>query len=259
MVPPLKIIVVILILVFLSACPARSRQSQVDREHQLAAIIDLGLVALKTGDYAKALVSFNEANRLSPNNPDVLHHIGRTYFQLGEFEKAIEYYNTALALDPTKTDIHNNLGILYMSIKDFDKAKMEFQYCIDDHTYGNSDMSRYNMGLLEESQGRMDLAKNYYQQLISSDSVLIQMAYYRMGFLYSKEQDYRTSLDYLSLAVRMNPDYTDAYFLMGEVLEKLGNNDEAAEAYGRCVTLEPNSMRGIEAQRRVRAIMHEYK
>jgi Tfp pilus assembly protein PilF len=203
--------------------------------------------------------TFNEADRISPNNADIKHHIGRTYYQLDNPIKAIELYLESLALDPTKTDVHNNLGIVYMTQREYEKARREFQYCIEDITYGNAEMSRYNMGLLEENLNNPDKAVPYYMHVISSGGNMAPSAYYRMAYMAFKKADYRSSVDYLTAAVRLNSEYPDAFFLMGESFEKLGFEDEAAEAYGRCVTLDSTSIRGIEAQKRIRAIMHEYK
>jgi Tfp pilus assembly protein PilF len=236
------------------------RNQPQDAERHLQAVIDVGLVAIRTGDYAKALQSLTEADRLSPQNADVKHHLGRAYYQLGDMDKAVDYYNQALAIDPTKTDIHNNLGLVYLNRKEYDQAREQFQICINDLTYSNAGMSRYNMGLLEESTGNRDKAATYYHQIISSagQTPAATPAYYRLAYIEFQKGDYRASVDYLTAAVRLNPDYADAFFLLGESYEKMDLSDEAAEAYGRCVVLDPVSMRGVEAQKRVRNIMKEY-
>jgi Tfp pilus assembly protein PilF len=191
----------------------------------------------------------------------VKHHLGRTYYHLNDMDRAIEYYNRALELDPSKTDVHNNLGLVYMNLKDYDKARAEFQACIDDLTYSNSNMARFNMGLLEETGGDSDKAAAFYHQIVSSagQTPAAGPAYYRLAFLDFQKGGYREAVDYLNAAVRHNSEFADAFFLLGESYEKLGMPDEAAEAYGRCVVIDPSSLRGVEAQKRVRAIMKDYK
>ncbi|MDR1037078.1 MAG: tetratricopeptide repeat protein [Deltaproteobacteria bacterium] len=263
---PLKTCLALLIaasLAWVSGCGGGARGTRNPQEASAAhiqAVINVGLVAIRTGDFAKALQSLQEADRLSPNNPDVKHHLGRTYYQLNNTERAIALYEEALALDSSKTDVHNNLGLAYMSLKDYDKARAEFQICIDDLTYSNANMSRFNMGLLEEAQDHPDKAAEFYHQIIaySGQTPASAPAYYRLAYLDYKQEKYREAVDFLTAAVRQNQEFADAYFLLGECYEKLSMEDEAAEAYGRCVVIDPSSIRGVEAQRRVRNIMRDY-
>ncbi|MDR1081137.1 MAG: tetratricopeptide repeat protein [Deltaproteobacteria bacterium] len=237
------------------------RSAQEASEAHIQAVINVGLVAIRTGDYAKALQSLQEADRLSPNNADVKHHLGRTYYQLADMDRAITFYNESLAIDPSKTDVHNNLGLAYMEQKEYDKARTEFQKCLDDLTYSNANMSRFNMGRLEEAQEHPDKAAEFYQRIIASapNSPAAGPAYYRLAFLEYQKGGYREAVDYLTAAVRQSPEFADAFFLLGECYEKLNLNDEAAEAYGRCVVIDSTSIRGVEAQKRVRSIMRDYR
>ncbi|MDR1312170.1 MAG: tetratricopeptide repeat protein [Deltaproteobacteria bacterium] len=264
---PLKYCLALLLAVCITgaaACGAGPRGSrrgaQATSESHIQAIINVGLVAIRTGDYAKALQTLQEAERLAPANADVKHHLGRTFYQLNDMDKAVGFYLEALALDPTKTDIHNNLGLAYLNKKEYDKARAEFQVCIDDLTYSNANMSRYNMGLLEEASGAPDKAADQYHQIIASagQTPAAGPAYYRLAYLDYQKALFREAVDYLTAAVRQNQDFADAFFLLGECYEKLGMKDEAAEAYGRCVVIDASSLRGVEAQKRVRNIMKDY-
>jgi TolA-binding protein len=80
-------------------------------------------------------------------------------------------------------------------------------------------------------------------------------AYFRLGLLAVKAEDYRGAVDYFLTAVRLYPKYADAFYILAETYEKLNLKDEAAEAYGQVITLNPNSSRAIEAQTRVRRLL----
>jgi superkiller protein 3 len=216
------------------------------------------MVAMQTGYYPQALQALGEADRLSPNNADVKHNLGKVYYHLNERAKAIEFYQRALSLDPSKTEVHNSLGVAYMADKEYEKAREEFQLCLDDLTYTDAAMSRLNMGLLEENMNRPEAAIPYYQRLVASNDKISPSAYFRLGRIAYNKQEYRQAVDYLTPAVRLSPEYADAFFLLGRSYEELGYLDEAAENYGRCVVLDPNSAMGIDAQKRVRNIMKDY-
>jgi Tfp pilus assembly protein PilF len=246
----------------LAGCPQGRRQANpgYDKDRHIAALIEVGQVAIRTGDYAKALVALGEAEKLSPNNADTKHYIGRAYYLLKNNEKALDYYNQALAIDPGKTDVHNNLGILYLESEQYDKAREEFEYCVADLTYANSNRARFNLGLLEEAMGNPDNAIPYYQEIASSSDLSTSPdAYFRLAYIAYHKNDWRHAVDLLHIAVRQAPEYPDAYFLLGEAYEKLNFLEEAAESYGRAVQLDSTSARGVEAQRRIRAIMSDYQ
>ncbi|MDR1166295.1 MAG: tetratricopeptide repeat protein [Deltaproteobacteria bacterium] len=256
-------LLVLVALLFLAGCPqggGRGANPAYDKDRHLAALIEVGQVAIRTGDFARALVSLGEAEKLAPNNADVKHYIGRTYYLLKNPEKALEYYRVALTLDPAKTDVHNNLGIVYLEAKEFELARAEFAYCVADLTYGNANKARYNLGLLEETMGRPELAIPYYQDIIgSTDLSTSPDAYFRLAYIAYQRGDNRQAVDYLTVAVRQSPEFAEAFFLLGESFEKLGFKEDAAEAFGRAVQIDPTSIRGVEAQKRVRAIMADYQ
>ncbi|MDR2353136.1 MAG: tetratricopeptide repeat protein [Deltaproteobacteria bacterium] len=256
----LRLWLLALVVTLLAACAPSRPQPNYDPVRRLNAVIDVGLVAIQTGDYSKALVTLREAEKMAPNNADIKHYIGRVYYLLDDTETAINFYNQALAMDPTKTEIHNNLGIIYMEAKEYDKARAEFQLCIDDLTYGNPNKARYNMGLLEENQGQPDKAIPYYERIIYfNDADNSDAAYYRLAYIAYNKGNFALTVDYLTMAVRLDPEYADAFFLLGETYEKLNRREEAAESYGRAVEIDSSSLRGIEAQRRIREIMSDYQ
>jgi tetratricopeptide (TPR) repeat protein len=221
-------------------------------------LIELGMVAIQTGYYPQALQALQEAERIAPSNAEVKHNLGKVYYHLNERAKAIEFYQKALALDPGLTDVHNSLGVAYMANKDYDKARGEFQHCLNDLAYTDAAMSRLNMGLLEENMNNPEGAIPHYQRLIANNEKISPSAYFRLGRIAYNKGDFRQAVDYLTPAVRQSPEYAEAFFLLGRSYEDMGYFDEAAENYGRCVVLEPNSALGIEAQKRVRNIMSDY-
>jgi tetratricopeptide (TPR) repeat protein len=147
---------------------------------------------------------------------------------------------------------------LFLELKDYPAARAQFQFCVDDLTYASAPLARFNMGLLEEAEGNYGAASEIYQRLIASGE---QSAtpYFRLAYLAYRDGDYQRAADLLDAAVRRDPDYAEAHFLMGETYEKLNRGEDAAVAYGKAVTLDPQSLRGIEAQRRVREIMKDYR
>jgi tetratricopeptide (TPR) repeat protein len=74
---------------------------------------NLGLIYRQAGKLAEAAAEFEQAVRLSPQQPLYFNELGVTQRQRGEFDKARDAYEKALALDPNYAAAHLNLGILY--------------------------------------------------------------------------------------------------------------------------------------------------
>jgi superkiller protein 3 len=159
-----------------------------------------------------------------------------------------------LSLDPSKTDIHNNLGLVYMDQQQYDLAKREFETCLGDPTYGRPWLPQFNLGVIEQLQGRGQEAEAVYQKLLAV-SPQYPPPYFMLGQIYFDGGDTQKAVDYLLSAVRLDPSYSDAFFLLGQAYEKVGKKDEAAEAFGQVVVLSPNTPKAIEAQRRARQVL----
>ncbi|MDR2340198.1 MAG: tetratricopeptide repeat protein [Deltaproteobacteria bacterium] len=251
----------VLLLLLATGCPKGAKSPGgpgYDKDRHAAAVLELGIVAMNTGNYATALTSLQEAEKMDPKNAVTKQYMGRTYYRMKEYEKAQANYEAALALNPALTDVHNDLGLLFIDLKEYAKAREQFTICINDLTYKDSSLARFNLALVEEAEGNTAAASEIYQRLIASGEQS-SVPYFRLAYLAFKEGDYTHAADLLNAAVRLQPDNAEAYFLLGESYEKMGMKDEAAEAYGRAVGIDPQSLRGIEAQRRVREIMKDYK
>jgi Tfp pilus assembly protein PilF len=223
------------------------------KDNRLSAHLKMGAAYLEVGNWNSALAELSKADLLEPNNIEVNTYLGQTYYFRGDYPQAIERFKKVLSLDPTKTEMHNNLGLIYLKQRHFAEARQEFELCIKDPTYSNTHQAEFNLGLLEESEGRLDLAEEIYRKVINSNKM--PEAYFRMGQLAFNRQDYQIALDYLLPALRLKPNYADAFFTVAMSYERLGRVDEAAEAYGQVVNLIPNTSLAIEAQGRARRLL----
>ncbi|CAD8114220.1 unnamed protein product [Paramecium primaurelia] len=75
------------------------------------------------GQKEKALLDYNMAIRLNPNDAEVFINRGNLFYQQGEKEKAIQDYNKALVLQPDQPLCLTNLGILILKANNLIKQK----------------------------------------------------------------------------------------------------------------------------------------
>jgi Tfp pilus assembly protein PilF len=253
----MRLFVISLFLVgFLGCAPSQSGSElrMGTPEQQMEASINLGRVLLMQNDIAGALTGLAKAERIDPNNVEVLTYTGLAFYSRRDFDKAIDYYLRAINLDPAKTDIHNNLGLVYMEQGKYDQAISEFENCLRDPTYARPWLPQFNLASVAQAQGKLADAEEMYNKLLAL-SPQYAPPYYRLGGIYYDRGENEKAIDYLSSAVKLDPSYADAYYLLAQAYEKAGKKDDAAEAYGQVVVLSPNTPRAIEAQRKARQVL----
>jgi tetratricopeptide (TPR) repeat protein len=93
--------------------PDRPYLQSLSRAEMMAVFLkSLGAAYARKGRDGEALGIYAEAERLSPDLPDVPYNLGVSLQRLGRSGEAIEKYRKALAIDPDMASARDNLGIL---------------------------------------------------------------------------------------------------------------------------------------------------
>jgi len=69
-----------------------------------------GLELAQRGQYETARQRFIKADKIDPNNPDILNQIGITWYARADYERAETYYRQAIATDVSSTVAQYNLA-----------------------------------------------------------------------------------------------------------------------------------------------------
>jgi tetratricopeptide (TPR) repeat protein len=91
----------------------------------------LGFVRSSERKWEEAHAHLKEANRLKPNNPEILRCLGWVLFNMGQRPQGIVTLERALNLDNDSTLTLCDLGVAYLDIKNFSKAKALFLRALD--------------------------------------------------------------------------------------------------------------------------------
>lgn len=86
---------------------------------------ELGVKALKAGDYERALTELQKVVRTEPRNADAWNYIGFSHRRLKQFEQSLAAYQKALAIDPDHRGANEYLGELYLMTGQPDKARQQ--------------------------------------------------------------------------------------------------------------------------------------
>jgi tetratricopeptide (TPR) repeat protein len=144
----------------------------------------------------------------------------RAFGQTAYWKNSETLWNHALAVTGGNDVAHNNLGFLFLRRGELDKAILEFQTALDIRS--RNTQSHYSLG-----------------------AALIQS---NLGNALARNQHWDVAIDHLQEAVRLRPDYADAYFNLGSVLFQQGKIDQAIAEWQKTLAINP---RDSEAHRNV--------
>lgn len=87
----------------------------------------LGIVYRENGDYEAAEREFREAERLSPQNGQVLLELGKFFLTRGDLEQARARLEKAVQYMPNAPAVHYQLGLLYRRLGQEEKAEQHLK------------------------------------------------------------------------------------------------------------------------------------
>ena len=173
---------------------------------------NLGVILMSSGREAEAAGHFQEAVRLTPDDPDYRVNLGLALAQLpGRTGDAVAEYRTALRISPDLPTAHVNLGLSLAS----------------------------EPGHLQEAIEEYRKAIAVYRSKPRGDADMWQ-AHFDLGLALAQAPgEEAEAIAELQTAVRMKPDSALAHFQLGNALQKIGRLAEAIAEYKESVELDP--------------------
>ena len=176
--------------------------------------VSLGKLYRRQGRMAEALVAFREANERRPQDPFLVSRLANALISADQAAEAEQHLLLAQEKHPT-----NPLII-------------------------------FAMGRVMESTGRLAEAENLFRQSLDLDPRSAP-AHVRLAALALKRGDVSTVSAELDAALQIDPRVPEASLVRGQLLERQGHFDEAAQAYRNELTNKPGDLPAALALSRV--------
>ncbi len=211
----------------------------------LTALLAVAILTFAGATYARnrtwksGIRLWEDVAKKSPRKARVHNNLGLAYYKAGLFDSAEAQFKTAIRLKPDHGNSHNNLGLVYAARKLADKAGEEYEKAL--RLPGDSSQARAhnNLGLLLQSQGRIEAAIRHFQAAIRQKRYYPR-AHVNLGVALESQGRTEEAVRHFAAALKQNPSFATAHYRLGLALWAKGATAEATAHFHKAVALRPD-------------------
>ncbi|MFM9051881.1 MAG: tetratricopeptide repeat protein [Bacteroidota bacterium] len=187
--------------------------------------------------YPDALKYANDALRIDDRQAKAYFIKGFVYKETKDTAKAISSFQTVVEIDPEYYDAYIQLGNLLAERTD----PLALQY------YNNALRLRpasteafYARGILLQNMGQLERAESDYRAILKLEPSYAA-ANYNLGYIrLALKNDAAASIPLFTEAIRVSPDYVEAYYNRGMAYKLTGQKVEARKDFLKALALFPS-------------------
>lgn len=169
---------------------------------------------------------------------------GDKYYQAGDIDAAIVEFETALEMDPEDINVHNSLGVCFGVLKRYDEALKEFEAAINLNR--DEVMAVYNAGLVKMFQGHKEAALTSFLDACRIDNDIFEVVF-QTGRIFQDLDQTERAIEYLEKAIQLNPNSGIAFRRLGECYMACNRLSDAMRVYKKAIKLQPNDAASLSA------------
>lgn len=240
-------IIACVLLVLASAGCATTRDQQLGSGNPAAYHYQMGLSYLGERNFTSALVELSEAEKLDPDNPDVLYNLALAYIGKRRPDLAEPRLLKAIMIKPNNSTARNDLGVAYLELKRWDNAIQQFKLVKDDIFYANNVNATINLGLAYLGKGDYSRALEELRPAAAANprNPIIRLSLGRVWFAMDKTE---LAIAEFSKAIEIYRDYGAAHYHLGMAYLKVNRIDEARASFKEAIRIVPDSEPGRLSQ-----------
>jgi tetratricopeptide (TPR) repeat protein len=194
----------------------------------------------------------DELQRLSqgdPQNPLYLYWLAKLDYDARAYVPAINRLRRVIELDPNMMRAYNNLGLCYDSMGQFDEAIQSFTRAIELNRKQKqpSGWPPLNLAVSLISLNRLDEAIARLHEALSYNPEFPQ-AHYELGLVLEKQGKFEEAIASLQRAIELDSLYPEPHYALGRIYQRQGKRKEAREEIEKFKKLrkEPNPLQSAQ-------------
>ncbi|CAK93756.1 unnamed protein product (macronuclear) [Paramecium tetraurelia] len=207
-------------------------------------LVICGNQSYESGRTDEALLEYDKALILNPNNSLIYHNRGILYYNMEKNEEALLDYNKAIELNSQDSKIYNNRGNLYSDLGRSDDALNDFNQAIKlDPNFSDAYNSR---AMLYVDLGKNDQALIDFGQAIKlkAQSNILK----NRGILLFNLNQFDEALKDFNEAINLTQNDSTLYLNAAIILQAQNKNQEALEHYNLSIKLNTNDQRAYKSR-----------
>ena len=210
----------------------------------------MGVSYLHERNYTAALNELTEAERLNPDDPELLFNLGLAYYYKNQYAAAERRFSRAVELKPGFSQARNYLGDTYLRMKRWDDAIAQFTIVSEDLFSADQENAGINLGLAYLGKGDVATALAQLRPRVAANPQN-PAAHLFLGRAYMADGKVSQAIGEYREALRIVPEYAEADYYLGLACLKGNRPDEARNAFREVVRLSPYSELGRLSQEQI--------
>jgi Flp pilus assembly protein TadD len=172
----------------------------------LDSLNNLGLILYRKGDFAGATTLFDKLSGLNPGSIAAKLNLGSCAAKSGDLKKAIGAWKDVIRAEPKRSDVRMDLANALYAEGDAEGARYHYLQILN--TDKNNAEALNGIGLCHLKTGKLAQAEAAFRSAIESDSKLIP-AYNNLAVTLQRMNQLNEAVKVLERAVKIAPDDED--------------------------------------------------
>jgi Tfp pilus assembly protein PilF len=217
-----------------AACTSSAARTKASFHYQM------GLSYLGENNITGALVELTEAEKITPDDPELLNKLALAYFYKKRYDLAEQRYLKALKIKPEFSEARNNLGVNYLRLSRWDDAIHQFKLVTDDIFFGNPEEANINLGLAYFGKGDYQNALTLIRCVVTNNSRSM-LGRLHLGRIYFAMDKPDLAIGEYRKALGINKDFPMAHYQLALAYLRIKENAQAKASFEEVVRLAPDS------------------
>jgi tetratricopeptide (TPR) repeat protein len=218
--------------------------------HRSNLLLKRGIRAWRRGEIVRAGQWALKATEMDGSNAKAFHVLAMALERMGHMHKALVTYERAFELDPEDPELLINLGLTAWNLKLTEGAAKMFQLYIS--ACPDSPLGYNNLGSVQYDLGRLDVAIDTLKSAIyrmPQEAIL----WNSLATVLAEEGRAEESLVFYNESVRLEPGFARGYHNLGYAYQHLGQLEEALTNYDRALeyAVDPTEQRETRHSRSI--------
>lgn len=199
--------------------------------------LNLGVLALWSGEYDGAIDHLSMSAEFNPGQFKTYHYLGMAYNNLGRYKEALDSFRMVQKINPDFLPVKNRLAIVFYNEARYDDARVELERMTKLHPEW-ADM-HYHLALIYASTGQYQAGVDEMARAVEANPNYLK-ARIMLGVLLSYVDETDRGLAMLTEVGLERPNFADVQYYRGVLLSSAGRLEEAEQALESALAVNDN-------------------